>query len=158
MVFSGYLMLNGICLLSFFKYSKKNLHVLEILTYWMVSSLLVQNYSALNSMNFKTFIIPDVITLEIAHFLNRTLLIPCMFLWFINSYIVITTFEKKLIFIIGFVFILVGMEWFQDWSGVFKHNHWRLWWSYTAWLISVLILIGFTKFFHRKWFERMYSL
>jgi hypothetical protein len=58
MILLFYVALNVIALFLFTK-KKKSLHSLEIITFWMVSSYLFQNFSALCYMNFKTIIIPD---------------------------------------------------------------------------------------------------
>lgn len=58
MILLSYIVLNLIVLFLFIK-KKKNLHILEILIYWMVASYLFQNLSALCYMNFKTLLIPE---------------------------------------------------------------------------------------------------
>lgn len=146
MILFFYAVLNLIAIY-FFSKKKKNLHILEIFAYWMVSSYLYQNFSALCYMNFKTIIIPDRLSVEFSHFLNRIVLFPLVMVTFLDFYLMILTNLKKLLLIIGFVFVLAGLEWLADFLGVFKHVHWQLWWSFSFWLSSLLVLIGFMKFF-----------
>ncbi len=150
MILLFYIILNFLSTFVFFAFQKKHLHILEILTYWLFGSLLIQNYSAFNHINFKLFVISDVLSLELAHFLNRIVLEPLVIVWFLNYYAANTSFGKRALLIAAFVCILVGLEWFADWLGVFRHNGWKVWWSFTVWLTSILLSIGFMKVFRNK--------
>ena len=94
MVLFFYILLNVLALVLFIK-KKKMLHILEIIVYWMVSSYLYQNFSAICYMNFKTLIIPEKLSYEFSHFLNRTLLFPILMVTFLHFFLILTTqFEK----------------------------------------------------------------
>ncbi len=137
---------------SFFKFQKRHIHVLEVFTYWCLSSLLVQNYSAIQTMNYKTSIVPNVVSLGVVHLLNRTVLYPVITLLFLNQYSAATKNWKKAMFIIFYVAFLTGMESLSDFLGVFVHVSWTVWLAGTFWLLYLLILIGFMKYFRRKLF------
>jgi hypothetical protein len=147
-IFLIYLVINISVLLLFIKL-KKHLHILETLVYWMLSSYLFQNFSALCYMNFKTLIIPEQLSYEFAHFLNRILLIPAFMVLFLNYFLIQKTYKRKLLIIIFFILILGGLEWLGHTTGVLIHVHWKIWWSFTFWLLSLLILVGFMKFFRK---------
>jgi hypothetical protein len=136
--------------LLFFKYGRQNLHTLEVFTYWLIGALLAQNYSAFTNLNFKLFEVPDILSLEMTHFLNRIVLVPVVFVWFLNSYVTGSSFIKKLVLVSSTVCVLVGLEWLEDGLGVLIHNNWRLWWSFAAWSTSTLLTIGFMKIFRKK--------
>lgn len=133
----------------FFLKVKKNLHILEIIVYWLVGSYLFQNFSALCFMNFKTIIIPNRLTYELSHFLNRTVLYPVIMVIFLKFFLIVNNRLKKLFLILGFVTLLSGLEWLSDVLGVMLHVHWQVWWSLTFWLVALLMLIVFMKIFQR---------
>jgi hypothetical protein len=68
---------------------------------------------------------------------------------FLDCFIIFkTTFKRGLLFI-GFIFLFVGLEWFSDFFRVLIHVHWRIWWSFSFWLLTLLVLLGFMKFFRK---------
>jgi hypothetical protein len=148
MVLVFYIVLNGIALFLFIL-KKKRLHILEIIVYWMIGSYLFQNFSALCYMNLKTLIIPEILSYEFSHFLNRIVLYPAIMVTFLHYYLILNTHLKKLLLIMSFVLVFVGLEWLADFLGVIKHVHWRIWWSFSFWLIALLVLIGFMKLFRK---------
>jgi hypothetical protein len=148
MILLFYIVLNLIVLFLFIK-KKKDLHILEILLYWMVASYLFQNLSALCYMNFKTLLIPDKLELELAHFLNRTVLFPIIMITFLHYYLTLWGRLKKGLLLIIFMFLLVGLEWFADLSGIITHVDWKLWWSFAFWLTALLVLISFMNTFRQ---------
>lgn len=148
MILVLYFFLNIIAAFLFIKL-KKRPHILEILVYWLVSSYIYQNFSALCYMNFKTLHIPSRLTYELSHFLNRIVLIPILMVTFIHFYLSLDTYFKKLLLLISFTFILTGFEWIADYSGVIVHVNWRIWWSFSFWLTALFILIVSMKLFRR---------
>jgi hypothetical protein len=152
MVLLFYFIINSIVFILFIK-SKKGLHILEVIVYWLVSSYLFQNFSALCYMNFKTLLIPNQLNLELAHFLNRIILIPIIMVLFLQFLLKMNTMEKKLVLLLTFIVILTGLEWLSDWLGVLNHVNWKLWWSFSYWLAALLTLVGFMKFFRRLLFK-----
>jgi hypothetical protein len=146
MILIFYLIVNVLTIYFFIK-MKKRLHILEILVYWMFSSYLFQNFSALCFMNFKTLIIPDKFTNEFAHFINRIVLYPALMVTFLQFFIILNSHLKKLFLLAGFIILLAGIEWLSDLLGVMNHVHWQLWWSFTFWLVALVVLIGLMKFF-----------
>jgi hypothetical protein len=148
MIFSFFIFLNIIGVFLFIKI-KKNLHILEIFVYWLVASYLFQNLSAFCYMNLKTLIIPDKLSFELSHFLNRTVIYPIIMVTFLHYFLMLKRNIRKLLLSIFFISVLVGMEYIEHFSGVLIHVHWKLWWSFTFWLAALLVLIGFMKIFRR---------
>jgi hypothetical protein len=148
MILFFYVVVNVIAIYLFIRH-KKQLHILEILVYWMVASYLFQNFSALCYMNFKTIVIPDKISYELTHFLNRIVLYPLLMVTFLNLFLILNTLLKKLLLIIFFILLLAGLEWLADFFRVINHVHWRIWWSFSFWLAGLVVLIGFMKFFRK---------
>jgi hypothetical protein len=148
MVLFFYIVFNVIALFLFMK-KKKMLHILEIIVYWVVSSYLYQNFSALGYMNFKTLMIPEKLSHEISHFLNRTILFPILMVTFLHFFLMLTTHFKKFLLIICFILVLTGLEYLADFLGVLIHVNWESWWSFSFWLIALLALIVFMQFFRR---------
>jgi hypothetical protein len=146
MVVIFYLILNAIVLYVFSKL-KNVLHSLEKLVYWMVSSYVYQNFSAICYMNFKTLQIPNDLMLELIHFLNRIVLFPIIMVVFLHFFLLFNTYFRKTLLMLGFIFILFGLEWLADLLGIFKHINWKVWWSIAYWISALLLLIGFMKFF-----------
>lgn len=143
-----YSLLNLIVVIIFAK-KKKRLHILEILVYWMISSYIYQNFSALCSMNFQTLIVPNKLSYEFSHFLNRTILFPVLMVVFLDFYLHLNTFFKKALLILCFILVLSGFEWLAHFLNVLIHKQWRVWWSLAFWLSALLLLIGFMQLFRR---------
>ncbi|MDQ1147807.1 hypothetical protein QE429_004634 [Bacillus sp. SORGH_AS 510] len=125
MVLFFYIVLNVLALFLFIK-KKKMLHVLEIIVYWMISTYLYQNFSAICYMNFKTLIVPEKLSLEFSHFINRTVLFPLLMVIFLHYFLILTTYCKKMLLIASFVFLLTGLEYLSDLLGVLIHKNWRV--------------------------------
>ncbi|WP_262176984.1 hypothetical protein [Cytobacillus firmus] len=100
-------------------------------------------------MNFKTLVIPEQLSYEFAHFLNRILLFPVLMVLSLNYFLTLKTYKSRILLITFFILILSGLEWLGHTTGVLIHVHWRIWWSFTFWLVSILALIGFMKFFRK---------
>ncbi|SFB02576.1 hypothetical protein SAMN04488577_3414 [Bacillus sp. cl95] len=137
----------------FFTKIKKRLHSLEIIVYWMISSYLFQNFSAICYMNFKVLTIPNNIQLELAHFVNRIILIPLLMVLFLHFFHCVKTSFRKMVVYLGFIFLLVGLEWLSDILGVLNHVNWKTWWSFIFWIVALGILICFKKFFRSLLFK-----
>jgi hypothetical protein len=153
MVLIFYSALNVLVLFLFIRYGRKNLHILEVLVYWMVGSYLFQNYTALCYMNFKTIIIPENLGLEFSHVINRIVLVPVLLVTFLNFYLYLSTNYKKLLLMLFFIFILSGLEGLAHYFHVLIHVHWKIWWSFTVWTAIHLFLVGFSKVFRRILFK-----
>lgn len=152
MILFFYVVLNMIAVFLFIK-KKKTLHILEIIVHWMVASYVFQNFSALCYMNFKTLIIPDRLSYELTHVLNRIVLYPVLMVTFLHYLLIFRTYLKKLLLMISFMFLFVGLEWLEDFLGVLIHAHWRIWWSFSFWSAALLVLIGFMKLFREFLFK-----
>lgn len=150
MIFIFYLFLNLLILAYFFYWQKKHLHSLEIFVLWLAGSMLFQNYSALFFMNFKYFVIPNVLSIEITHFMNRVVLIPIITIIFLNQLIIIKSLIQRIVCTFIFVFLLTGMENLAVYLGVLKHVNWRIMWSIGFWFIYTLILIFIMGIFRKR--------
>nr|WP_304217039.1 hypothetical protein [Fredinandcohnia onubensis] len=128
---------------------KKRLHILEILVYWLIATYLYQNFSALCYMNFKTLIIPEKITFELSHFVNRIILFPLLMVTFLHYYLVFNTTFKRILLTGSFIILLSGLEWLSDYVGVLIHVNWQIWWSPSFWLAALMVLIGVMTFFRK---------
>ncbi|MEH7438763.1 hypothetical protein V7182_14930 [Neobacillus drentensis] len=148
MVLFFYIVLNVLALFLFIK-KKKMLHILEIIVYWMISTYLYQNFSAICFMNFKTLIVPEKLSLEFSHFLNRTILFPIIMVIFLHFFLILTTNWKKFLLFGSFVFFLTGLEYLSDLLGVLIHKHWRVWWSFAYWVATLSVLLVCMRFFRR---------
>ncbi|HLN89554.1 MAG TPA: hypothetical protein VK253_05765, partial [Candidatus Binatia bacterium] len=100
-------------------------------------------------MNLKILFIPEKLSYELTHVLNRIVLFPMILVTFLNFFLVMGTYAKKMLLTTGFLLLFVGLEWLADSLGVLLHVHWRIWWSFAFWLIALSILIGFMKFFRK---------
>ncbi|ANX12418.1 hypothetical protein ABE41_010390 [Fictibacillus arsenicus] len=143
-----YIVLN-IFFLVFFIKKKKNLHILEILLYWLAASYFFQNYSALCYMNFKTLIIPDKLSYELSHFINRIILYPLLMVSFLHFHLNSSTKIKKILLLLSYILLLTGLEWLEDFFGVLNHVNWQIWWSFSFWVLSLCVLLGL-KYAFRK--------
>jgi membrane-bound ClpP family serine protease len=157
MVFLFFLALN-ITAIVFFLKKRTRLHVLETMLYWLVSSYLFQNLSALCYMNFHTLGIPERFSSSFSHVLNRLVIYPLIMVTFLHYYAGFYSIARKLGLIIGFMLILLGMEWLGDATGVLVHVHWQLWWSFAYWFTTLLALIGVMKLFRKILYRKRVEL
>jgi hypothetical protein len=157
MILLFYIVLNLIAVVLFIRIKKK-LHVLEIIVYWLVASYLFQNFSALCYMNFKTIIIPDKLSYELSHFINRIILYPLLMVSFLHFFLISNTKIKKIILLLSFILLLTGLEWLEDFFGVLNHIEWQLWWSFSIWLLAMLILLGCLKAFRKVLYKGRLNL
>lgn len=150
MIITFYIILNLVIILAFFLIVKKHLKNLEILVHWFVGSILFQNFSAVNYMNYKKLIIPEDFSIELTHFFNRMILIPLLFVWFLNQYIALTSKVKKLTLSLFFLLIFLGIEWLAEELGVLEHKDWKIWWSVAFWTSAQIASVFFMKYFRKK--------
>jgi hypothetical protein len=148
MVLFFYIVLNVLAIFLFIK-KKKMLHILEIIVYWMISTYLYQNFSAICFMNYKTLIVPEKLSLEFSHFLNRTILFPIIMVIFLHFFLILTTNWRKFLLFSCFVSLLTGMEYLSDLLGVLIHKNWRVWWSFAYWVATLSVLLVCMKVFRR---------
>lgn len=153
MVLIFYALINLIGVFSFVKL-KKNLHILEILVYWMASSYLFQNFSAICVMNFKTLVIPDQLSYELTDVLNRIVLFPLLMVIFLNYFQSLNSYLTKLLISFGYILLLTGLEWSSHLLGVLLHLHWKFWWSLGFWMIALWLLVWFMKLFRKLLYRR----
>lgn len=150
MILFFYLLLNVLIALIFFKFQKKNIFALEIFGLWIVTTIIYQNYSAFFIMNLKYFLIPDDFNIEMAHFINRCILIPIITITLLNRYIVLKTFWRKTTSILMMILILSAIEWLAHVTGILIHENWKIWWSLSFWILYIFITILFMKYFRKK--------
>ncbi|MCZ8519564.1 MULTISPECIES: hypothetical protein [Paenibacillus] len=150
MIFIFYLVVNMGFLYVFFNIQRKQLVPLEILLYWCLSSLLTQNYSALQTMNFKSSMIPDQLSPEFAQFFNRTVLYPILALLFLHAYNASKKAGPKVVCIVGFSLLMYGFDYLSSVLGVFVHVTVKEWWSAAFWLLHNVILVGVMSIFRKK--------
>ncbi|MBO7744802.1 hypothetical protein I8J29_11380 [Paenibacillus sp. MWE-103] len=132
----------------------RRLHVLEILAYWIFGSYLFQNFSALCFMNFKTLVIPDRPSAELAHALNRLVLYPVLMVAYLHWFLLPGGWLDKAGRTAAFVAALSGLEWLSDRLGVMIHVHWRAWWTAAFWLAAGLAMLGGMRAFRVFLYER----
>ncbi|WP_248927661.1 hypothetical protein [Paenibacillus hamazuiensis] len=157
MVLAFFILANATVISLFVKFTKKNLHILEIAMYWFSITILVQNYTAPFVMNLKYLVIQDILSLELSHLINRTVLYPYLCIIFLNRYVILKTAGAKLVLLAFFVFLLSGMEWLEDWLGICVHVHWKVWWTFFCWSIILLISVGVMKFFRKHLKKGLYT-
>ncbi|TYP73240.1 hypothetical protein [Paenibacillus methanolicus] len=150
MVFLLYLLINAGVVYGFFRIRSKQLAPLEILFYWCIGSMLVQNYSALQTMNFKSAMVPDQLGPAFAHLLNRTVLYPVLTLLFLHTFKASKGAGTRLICLIGFSLLMYGFEYLSGALGVFVHLTLKEWWAMTYWLLHNLIMVGIMILFRNK--------
>lgn len=156
MVLLIYFLANLAILLYFLKFQRENLFPLEIFTYWIVSTIVFQNYSAFFYMNIKHFIIHENLSIEMTHLINRIVLIPVITLIFLNNYVNLTTIKKKIAFIFLIIIIFGCIEMLSHITGVLIHKNWNFWWSLIFWFIYILIAILLLKYFRIKMAKGVY--
>jgi len=135
------------------KYGKKHLHSLEIFFYWCAASLLIQNRSAIFTMNLKTVVIPQSATYEFSHMLIRLVLYPLVTLSCLNEWAATESKTKKTWAIIKYSALLLGLEWISDWLGVFKHMNPYLLGSGVFGLGYFILMTVIMMIFRRKFYK-----
>ncbi|WP_108669948.1 hypothetical protein [Peribacillus acanthi] len=149
MIFIFYLFINLFLTLYVFKYKRSNLTLLELIVYWLLGSLFIQNFSALNHLNFNFIRIPDQFLIEITHVMNRLVLYPLFLVWFLNDFVAIKGILKKVLLVLVFLMINAGLEWLADWFDILNHVKWKVWWTFAFWLSYLLLSVVFLKIFRK---------
>lgn len=153
MVFLLYSFVSLFVFVYFMKYRKKQLHSLEIIFYWCLASLLIQNRAAIFTMNMKTVVIPDLVMYEFSHMLIRLVLYPLVTLFCINEIATAASKIKKTWAIIKYSAFFLGLEWISDWLGVFKHMKPYLLWSGVFWIGYLILMMMIMIIFRRKFYK-----
>lgn len=149
MILLFFTLLNVCVVFYFFYFQKKNLHSLEVFMYWLISTILFQNYSALFHMNIGRFKIPDIPPVEFSHLLNRLVLVPVVTLIFLNIFISLNRILKVFICLVFFM-IFCGVEGLEHALGILIHTNWNISWSIGFWILYILLNVLFMKFFRKK--------
>jgi hypothetical protein len=149
-VLLGYIVLGAVLLYILFKYQSKHLHVLEIFVVWCAGSLIIQNYFALQTMNFHSSRIPDIMSLELANLFHRTILYPVVILLFLNRYSAALSYGMKIWIALLDTAVFTGLEWLTGRLGVFIRVTWPLWGSAFFWLFLFGVAAGILRLMRMK--------
>ncbi|MBB6452362.1 putative membrane protein SirB2 [Salirhabdus euzebyi] len=136
------------------RYKKTGLDPLEIFAYWCFTVILIQNNSALLHLNIEGIILSERESYNWADLLNRLIFLPIFFVWFINRYVRTANRKEKAILFFLSLNIVVGIEWFGDWVGLYEHKHWEIWWSYLSKGTMLLLALIFMKIFRHYYYKR----
>lgn len=150
MTFAVYLIANAAAALYVLAIRKRRIQSLEVLAYWLLSMILVQNYSAIFYMNTRFTDIPDILSFEGADLVNRLVLYPLAIVLFLDLCTACFTMTGKAGTVLAGVCVLTGLEWIDDWTGIHVHRSWVFWWSPAIWLLILLVSLGFMAYFRRK--------
>ncbi len=153
MVFLLYSFVTLFVFVYFMKYQKKHLHSLEIFFFWCLASMMIQNRSAIFTMNMKNVVIPQSIMFEFSHVLIRIVLYPLVTLFCLNEIAAAASKIKKTWVIIKYSALLFGLEWLSDWLGVFKHMKPYLFWSGVFWIGYLMLMMMIMKVFRRIFYK-----
>jgi hypothetical protein len=115
--------------------------------------MLIQNRSAIFTMNMKIVVIPHSIMFEFSHVLIRLVLYPLVTLFCLNEIAAAASRTKKTWVIIKYSALLFGLEWISDWLGVFKHMKPYLFWSAVFWTGYLILIMMIMKVFRRKFYK-----
>lgn len=100
-------------------------------------------------MNFKNLVIPEKLSYEFSHFINRIVLYPVVMVTFLQFFITSKSFVTKSFKLTLFIILLGAFESIEHFAGVLIHKNWHPWWSGAFWLTALLILIGVMTFFRK---------
>lgn len=125
-------------------YTRKTLHRFEILTNWIFTSSLLFVCSNIVELNQKW------IEAENAniHFwiltINRLFVIPGLTLWLLFIYSSKTINQiYKLICTGLWFFVLIGLQFFQEFLGLIQFKQWNIYFSFFEWLIIWILSVGY---------------
>ncbi|UJF31735.1 hypothetical protein [Paenibacillus hexagrammi] len=137
----------------FLKYQNKHLHSLEIFFYWCLASLLIQNRSAIFTMNTKIVLSPPTVVHELSDVLIRLVLYPIVTLFCLHEIAAASSKIKKAWIIIKYSILLLGLEWISDWLGVFKHVGPYLLGSGIFWIGYLMLMMMIQMVFRGKFYK-----
>lgn len=147
----GYIVMNAFVMLIYFRNANRRLHPLETVMSWIIASMVFQNYTALFYMNFELIMIPEKLSLELAHLLNRLVLYPVCLLLYLNRYASLPSLLGKSAWTAASVLFFTGFEWLAHWQHVLIHvPEWKLWWSLAFWTLFVLVNLLVHKLFRHR--------
>ncbi|MGG1518864.1 hypothetical protein ABE504_25870 [Paenibacillus oryzisoli] len=152
MVFLLYSLVSLFAYVYFMKLRKKHLHSLEIFFYWCLASILIQNRSAIYTMNVKTVVIPHLAMYEFSNVLIRLVLYPLVTLLFLNE-IAAAESKMKIWAIIKYSAFFLGLEWISDWLSVYKHMKPYLLSSGVFWIGYLILMMMVMRMFRGKLYK-----
>jgi hypothetical protein len=131
-----------------FGVTKKKLHLFEILFMWMIINLIHHNFLTVTAVNLQMFDFAEYPANYWTLVLMRVFLIPMLIIWYFDQ----TLSEKiyiKWAWLPAFILLLTGVEYLADILNVYRHSHWKLWWSFIEWFL-IFLLVNFTWAWFRK--------
>ncbi|OZM56388.1 hypothetical protein CIB95_11470 [Lottiidibacillus patelloidae] len=134
---------------------KRNLHSLEILVYWCISAIVIQNISAILFLKFELIKLSEIASLNWADVINRTVLVPILTITILNYYVTLQSLLKKLVLISIYVTILTGIEWLSEWTNLFFHaDSWQLWWSFALNALVIVVTLTSLKVIRHTFYRK----
>jgi hypothetical protein len=156
MVISCMLVLNLITLYSFVV-ARKNLHLYEILVYWMVLSFLRQDFNAILAINLGLVKVSRTPSFYWSIFFDRLLLIPLPQVWFLSECRVAKSRTRKIMLFVGCTVPLTLLEGITEKVGIIQYTHWKLWESAIYWMCSMVAGIWLMKWFRKYLYAEVTS-
>lgn len=120
-------------------------HLLEIISYFMVSVVLHQQIFVIFAFNL------NLIRVSGIQYQSLFLITSCLTIWLLSSYFTATrTLFQKGLYTIGWVLLVVGLEFCFHFMGVLVLLHWKIIYSF---LVCFFVLSGSLCF--ALWFRKL---
>ena len=131
-------------------FTHKNFHRLELLTYFMVVVIMIQQVFLILTLNLDMIKPSREIPVVWFHNINLLLFIPSLTLWLLYSYFspAITLFVKALL-TGGWFLCMYGIELLFHFAGMYTFIRWNIGYSFIEWLIVLGGSNGFALWFRK---------
>lgn len=149
MVFLFFLFLNAIVLILFWKFGRGSIHSLEVVAYWLFSSIIIHNWSAVIFLNTQLGEDSHLRSMNVIFAINRTFLLPILIVWFLNVVSQVKGVWGRIRTFLFFLAPLLGIGWLSDALGVFHFKKWTFMMSVGAWSITFILSYLFLKLFRK---------
>jgi hypothetical protein len=147
MAFSIFFSLTIILMISFVV-TKKNLHLFEIFFMWMIINLIHHNFLTVIAVNLRMFDFAEHKANYWTLVFFRVFLIPLLIIWYFDSTLSVNPYKKWAWLPVG-ILILAGVEYLSDVLNVFRHTHWKFWWSFIEWFV-IFLLVNYSWIWYRN--------
>lgn len=131
----------------FFKYFPNNLLRVEVLAAYLFSTIPIQNYEAIFTLNTHFMKGSSRPSLFLSLELMLIVVYPIIVLYFLNIYVSLSSSLKKFLLYLAFSVIPVILERFMVWLDMLEFHQWPFTFSLISWMVIFLLMILFMKIF-----------
>jgi hypothetical protein len=136
--------------LSTLSFIRKIFHMLEIIAYFMIISVLTHQTFTVSTLNLEMIQLNLKVSVFWFLHMNLLIIIPCITLWLFYSYFSPSlSLLLKALLTFGWLLSMYGFEVLFQIFGFITFKHWSIGYSFIQWLFVLIISICFIHWFRK---------